>query len=59
MADDKLRITVRLEAVAHQKITVISRHDKRSLNSEIEYLIQERIDEYEKKHGLIKVKIEE
>ena len=53
MATDKIQTGLRLEETALKKITFISKIKKRSLNAQIEYVVQKCIDEYEKENGLI------
>lgn len=44
---------LRVEEQAWEKLKVIAKNNKRSINKEIEYLIEQRIFEYEKKYGII------
>lgn len=53
MAIDWIRITLRLVPDMHRKISVIAQNDKRSLNAEIEFCIQEIIKKYEEENGPI------
>lgn len=38
-----------------EKLRFLAKQNKRSLNKEIEYVLEQYIAEYEKKHGIIKV----
>ena len=53
MATDKIQTGLRLENEVLDKITYIAKKEKRSLNAQIEFLIQQAIDKYEKEHGII------
>ena len=53
MAIDKVQTGLRLETEALRKITLIAKKQKRSLNSQIEFLVQKAIDEYEEQFGII------
>lgn len=46
---------LRVEEQSWEKLKVIARNNKRSINKEIEYLIEKVIFEYEEKHGEIKI----
>lgn len=46
---------LRVEEESWEKIKVIARNNKRSINKEIEYLIEQRILEYEEKRGIIRI----
>ncbi len=50
---------VRVEEKSWDKLRIIARNNKRSINKEIEYIIDERIREYEEKHGEIEIDYEE
>jgi len=47
--------TLRLEDKNFDKIKFIADKNKRSITMQIEYLVEECIDEYEKKNGSIKI----
>ena len=49
----KVLTGLRLEESTWQKISYISKRNKRSLNSQIEYLVENYIEEYEKQNGVI------
>jgi len=55
MPTDKIQAGLRLEEKALRKITFIAKLKKRSLNAQIEYIVQKCIDEYEKENGTIPV----
>lgn len=44
---------IRVEEEAWEKLRIIASENKRSINKEIEYLIDQRIKEYEEKNGKI------
>jgi len=46
---------VRVEEEAWEKLRIIASINKRSINKEIEYLIDQRIREYEEKDGEIEI----
>lgn len=46
---------LRVEEQSWEKLKVIAKNNKRSINKEIEYLIEKVILEYEEKHGEIKI----
>ena len=48
---------IRVNEISWEKLKEIAKTNKRSLNKEIEYLIDKAIKEYEKENGEIKVKI--
>lgn len=50
---------VRVEEKSWDKLRIIASNNKRSINKEIEYIIDERIREYEEKHGEIEIDYEE
>ena len=53
MAIPKVQIGLRIEEKNWEKITYIAKKNRRSLNSQIEYLIEQEIEMYEEKHGAI------
>ena len=50
---------VRVEEESWDKLRIIARNNKRSINKEIEYIIDERIREYEEKFGKVEIDYEE
>ena len=50
---------VRVEEEPWDKLRIIAKNNKRSINKEIEFIIDERIREYEEKHGEIEIDYEE
>ena len=42
---------IRVEEESWYKLRIIASNNKRSINKEIEYLIDQRIEEYEEKYG--------
>jgi hypothetical protein len=58
MSNIKVQTGLRLEEDALVKITHIAKKSKRSLNSQIEFLVQQCIEEFEAKQGVIPVERE-
>lgn len=54
----KEQFSVRLEAEDKAKITIIAKRNKRTLNSQIEYIVSNAISDYEKVNGKINIKEE-
>lgn len=54
MSDNLSRYTLRVPQILLDKIGYIANYDGRSKNKEIEFLIKNKIDEFEKEHGKIK-----
>ena len=50
---------IRVEEESWDKLRIIASINKRSINKEIEYLIDQRIKEYEKKFGTINTNLED
>ncbi len=46
---------IRVDEIAWEKLKEIAKKNKRSMNKEIEYLIDSCIEEYEKINGEIKI----
>ena len=55
MATKKVQTGVRFEPELLYKITQIAKRNKRSINAQIEFLVQEYIREYEKENGEIEL----
>lgn len=53
MATNKRVFTLRLEDTNFQKIKFIADKNKRSIAMQIEYLIEQHVDAYEKENGTI------
>ena len=53
MATNKRVFTLRLEEENFEKIKFIADRNKRSIAKQIEYLIEQHINEYETEHGAI------
>ena len=53
MATSKIQTGIRIEEEALKKITYIAKMKKRSMNAQVEYLVQKCIDEYEQEKGEI------
>jgi hypothetical protein len=54
----KVQTGLRLESTNAEKIAVMAKKNKRSFNNQIEVIVQEAIEQYEKKYGKIKVSSE-
>ena len=52
---DKISLNIRLNEIFHAKVKHISEIEYRSLNNQIEFIIQKYIKEYEKANGEIKI----
>ena len=50
---------IRVEEEAWYKLRIIALMNKRSINKEIEYLIDQRIREYEERYGKIEIDYDE
>ncbi len=55
MTTDKRIFTLRLDDILFDKLKVIADKNKRSLNKQIEFLIEECINDFEEKNGPIKI----
>lgn len=55
MATDKRQFTLRMKDKNFEKIKVIARKHKRSIAMEIEYVLEQHIADFEKRHGQIKI----
>jgi len=53
MATSKIQTGLRLDEDSLQKITYIAKKNKRSLNSQLEFLVQECVEQYELSKGSI------
>jgi predicted HicB family RNase H-like nuclease len=49
MADDEIKITIRIDPGLHQRLTQAAEHDRRSLNSELMWLIERALDAEDRK----------
>lgn len=58
MSTIKIQTGLRLEPDDLAKITYIAKRNKRSLNAQIEFAVQEIIETYEKEHGTISLEPE-
>jgi len=47
--------SLRVDEVAYEKLRIIAKENNRSINAQIEYLIKQCINQYERQHGEIKV----
>ncbi len=50
---------IRIEEETWEKLRIIASINKRSINKEIEYLIEQSIKDYEEKHNKIDINYEE
>ena len=57
MATNKIQTGIRFEPELLAKITFLAKQNKRSLNAQIEFLVEEHIKGYEEKNGKIKIEI--
>ncbi len=55
MPTNKRVFTLRLEEENFDKIKFLADKNKRSIAMQIEYLIEQHIEEYEKKNGVIRI----
>ena len=55
VATSKIQTGIRFEPELLYKITQITKHNKRSLNAQLEFLAQECVREFEAEHGDIPV----
>ena len=55
MATNKIQTGIRFEPALLYKITHIAKHNKRSLNAQLEFLAQTCVDRFEKENGEIAV----
>lgn len=53
MATLKVQTGLRLQEDELQKVSFIAKRNKRSLNAQLEFLVQECIEKYEKENGVI------
>jgi len=59
MATDKVQTGIRFEPEMLAKITRISKKNRRSLNAQLEFLVQKCIEEYELENGEIQIEDDE
>ena len=59
MATSKIQAGLRLQADILKKITFIAKKNKRSVNSQIEFIVQECVEKFEKENGIISFDSEE
>lgn len=59
MAINKTQTTIRLESELLFKLTQVAKHNKRSLNAQLEFLAEACVKEYEKENGEIPINEEE
>lgn len=55
MATDKKVFTLRLQEENFEKIKYIADKNKRSISMQIEYLVEQCIESFENKNGIIKI----
>lgn len=53
MATDKIQTGLRLKSNELSKIAYIAKRQRRSLNAQLEFIVQECIEDYEAKYGEI------
>lgn len=49
----KIQTGIRFEPELLSKIAIVAKQNKRSLNAQLEFLVQACVEEYEKEHGTI------
>ena len=59
MATNKVQTGIRFEAEMLAKIAFISKRNRRSLNAQLEFLVQKCIEEYELENGAILINDDE
>lgn len=59
MATNKIQAGIRFEEKMLRKITHIAKRNRRSLNAQVEFLVQQCIEEYEAENGSIHLDDEE
>ncbi|MCL2562991.1 MAG: Arc family DNA-binding protein [Oscillospiraceae bacterium] len=59
MSGDKVQTGLRIEEIPLIKITHIAKKNRRSLNAQLEFLVEKCIEEYEEEHSEIQVSEEE
>lgn len=55
MAINKIQTGIRFEPTLLYKITHVAKHNKRSLNAQLEFLAQACVEQYEKENGEITI----
>jgi hypothetical protein len=55
LATDKRQFTLRVQEETFLKIKTLSAKDRRSIAMEMEHILEQYIEEYEKKYGSIRV----
>lgn len=53
MKTNKVQTGLRLEPELLYKITCVAKKNKRSLNAQLEYLVETCVENYESEHGVI------
>lgn len=59
MATNKIQTGLRLTEIAYDKLRTLATRETRSLNNLIEHIVQEYLDAYEAKNGIIEPQNEE
>ena len=57
MIKDKIQTGIRFEQNMLNKIAFIAKQNKRSLNAQLEFLVQKCVDKFEDEHGEINTDI--
>lgn len=55
MEENRKQFTLRLDETIYKKIELIAKRNKRSINGQIEYLLEDCIFEHEQKYGFIQM----
>ena len=59
MTTTKIQTGLRLEPDILKKTTWIAKKQKRSLNAQLEFVVQQSVEEYESAHGPIPIEFED
>ena len=59
MATNKIQTGIRVEPLLLYKIALVAKHNKRSLNAQLEFLAQECVRAYESANGPIQISEEQ
>ena len=55
MKQDKIPITLRIDEVVFKKIKYTALKDRRSLNSQVEFVLEKFAEDFEKEYGVIPI----
>jgi len=54
MANNQKPYSLRVDELAFEKLRVVAKENNRSINAQIEYLIKQCVNNYEKEYGMTK-----